>query len=83
MGENIALKVDTKGRLTLPLKMRKNYHIEPGDIFFVKPEETGLHLAKAENPFEILAEYALHEYKEGKTIELRAYAKKHNIKIKK
>ena len=63
--------------------MRKNYHIEPGDIFFMKPEETGFHLAKAENPFEILAEYALHEFKEGKTIELRAYAKKHNIKIKK
>lgn len=83
MEENIVLKVDTKGRLTLPLKMRKNYHIEPGDVFFVKPEETGIHLAKAENPFDVLAEHALNEYKEGKCVELRAYAKKHKIKITK
>jgi hypothetical protein len=59
------------------------YNIEPGDIFFVKPEKTGIHLAKAENPFDVLAEYALHEYKEGNTMELRAFAKKNNIKINK
>ncbi|MBF0548624.1 MAG: AbrB/MazE/SpoVT family DNA-binding domain-containing protein [Candidatus Riflebacteria bacterium] len=83
MKENIVLKVDEKGRLTFPLKMRKDYHIEPGDVFFVKPEQTGIHLAKVENPFDVLAEYALHEYKEGNTMELRAFAKKNNIKIKK
>ena len=83
MKENIVLKVDTKGRLTLPLKMRKDFHIEPGDVFFVNPEETGIHLAKAENPFDILAEYALHEYKKGKSVELRDFAKKHKIKVTK
>ena len=83
MKENIVLKVDTKGRLTLPLKMRKDFHIEPGDVFFVKPEETGIHLAKAENPFDDLVEYARHERKTGKSMELRAFAKKHKIPVKK
>ncbi|MBF0503228.1 MAG: AbrB/MazE/SpoVT family DNA-binding domain-containing protein [Candidatus Riflebacteria bacterium] len=83
MKESIVLKVDTKGRLTLPLKMRKDFHIEPGDVFFVKPEKTGIHLAKAENPFDDLVEYARHERKTGKSIELRAFAKKHKIAVKK
>jgi len=83
MKESIVLKVDTKGRLTLPLKMRKDYQIEPGDIFFVNPEKTGIHLAKAENPFKNMMDYARHERKTGKSIELRAFAKEHKIKIKK
>jgi len=40
MKEKIVLKVDTKGRLTIPLEMRKEFHIEPGDIFSVKPDKT-------------------------------------------
>lgn len=83
MNDNIILKVDEKGRLTLPLKMRKTFHINPGDVFFVKPEKTGIHLAKAENPFEELVEYAKHERETGKSMELRAFAKKHKIPIKK
>lgn len=83
MKESIVLRVDTKGRLTLPLKMRKDYHIEPGDVFFVKPEKTGIHLAKAENPFQDLVEYAKYERETGKSTELRAFAKKHKIKITK
>ena len=83
MKDNIILKLDGKGRLTLPLKMRKDYNIEPGDVFFVKPEKTGLHLAKAENPFDELVEYAQHERETGKSMELRAYARKHKIPLKK
>ena len=56
-------------------------NINPGDVFFLNEEETGLHLAKAENPFDILAEDAIRQYKEGKTIDLRAFAKKHRIKL--
>ncbi len=81
MKENIILKVDEKGRLTLPMKLRKDYNIEPGDVFFVKPEKTGIHLAKAENPFDILVEYALHEREQGKCIEIREFARKNKIKI--
>ena len=63
MEENIVLKLDSKGRLTIPLKIRKDFHINPGDIFFVKPEDTGLYLAKAKNPFDDLAEHAVQEHK--------------------
>lgn len=83
MKENLVLKLDEKGRLTLPLKMRKDFNIEPGDVFFVKPEKTGIHLAKAENPFNDIVEYAKHERETGKSMELRAYARKHNISVKK
>ena len=65
------------------MKMRRDFHINPGDVFFVKPEKTGIHLAKAQNPFEEMVEYARHERKTGKSVELRAFAKEHKIKTKK
>ena len=81
MKENIILKVDEKGRLTLPLKMRRDFNIEPGDVFFVKREKTGIYLAKAENPLDVLAQNALNESEQGNCVELRAFAKKNKIKI--
>jgi len=81
MKENIILKLDEKGRLTLPLKMRKDYNIEPGDVFFVKPEKTGIHLAKAENPFDVLAEHALYQYEQSNCVEIREFARKNKIKV--
>lgn len=83
MKENIVLKVDEKGRITLPLKVRQEFSIEAGDVFFVKPEKTGIHLAKAENPFNDLVEYARHERETGKSIELRDFARKNKIPVKK
>jgi bifunctional DNA-binding transcriptional regulator/antitoxin component of YhaV-PrlF toxin-antitoxin module len=79
----IILKLDARGRLTLPLKMRKDFNIEPGDVFFVKPEKTGIHLVKIENPFDILAEHALHEYEQGNCIKIRELASKNKIKVRK
>lgn len=81
MEENIVLKLDNKGRLTIPLKVRKTFNLNPGDVFFVKPEDSGLHIARVENPFDVFAEYAEYERKEGKSTELRAYAKKRKIKL--
>lgn len=83
MKENIILKVDARGRLTLSLKMRKDYNLEPGDVFFVKPEKTGIHLVKVENPFDILAKHALHEYEQGNCIKIREFARKNKIKVSK
>ena len=76
MKENIILKVDEKGRLTLPLKMRKDFDIKSGDVFFVKPEKTGIYLAKAEYPFDILARHAIQESKAGNTITLEEFEQK-------
>lgn len=77
MKGTISAKIDSKGRLALPVDLRELMNIEPGDVFFIKPEKNDiLRLARAENPFEFLAKHAIEESREGKTISLGEYAKK-------
>ncbi len=77
MKGTISAKVDNKGRLALPLDLRELMHIEPGDIFFIKPEKNDvLRMARAENPFDVLAKHAIEESRAGKTISLEDYEKK-------
>jgi AbrB family looped-hinge helix DNA binding protein len=76
------LKVDAKGRIKLPLAIRKSLRINAGDVLFLEKEETGIHLVKAENPYDILIEDAIEQHKTGKTIGIRAIAKKSGSKIK-
>lgn len=46
-------KINSDGYLILSPELRKKLRVEPGDMFFVKPERKGIfRLAKAENPFE-------------------------------
>ena len=46
-----------------------------GDIFFVQVEDTGvIRYARAENPFDLLAEHAIREYRAGRTRDLREIA---------
>jgi bifunctional DNA-binding transcriptional regulator/antitoxin component of YhaV-PrlF toxin-antitoxin module len=74
MKGTLTATVDNKGRLALPQDLRILYHIEPGDIFFIKPEKNDiLRLAKAENPFDILAKQAIQDSKEGNTITLEEF----------
>jgi AbrB family looped-hinge helix DNA binding protein len=53
MEATLTVKVDVKGRLTIPQPLRNALGIELGDIFFVALDETHkeLRYAKAENPF--------------------------------
>ncbi len=77
MKGTISAKVDNKGRLALPLDLRQLMHIEPGDVFFIKPEKNDvLRIARAENPFDFLAKHAIAESRAGKTISLDDYEKK-------
>ena len=70
-------KVDNKGRLSLPQDLRVMLHIEAGDIFFIETDENDvLKLAKAENPFDILARQALEDSRTGKTISLDDFEQK-------
>jgi AbrB family looped-hinge helix DNA binding protein len=66
--DSTALKVDNKGRVTLPNKLREKLNIQPGDTLFLNEtvDETIL-LKKAINPFDMLALEALKEYRNGKT----------------
>jgi len=66
----ISLKVDEKGRVTLPNKLRKNLDIRPGDTLFLQEQVECFVLKKAVNPFDALVLDALRERNEGKTVGL-------------
>jgi len=78
-----AVTVDAKGRLLIPIELRDKLEIGTGDIQFIDADaEHGvLHLAKAINPFDGLAQYAIQEYRAGRTRCLRDYAADRGIDL--
>jgi len=60
MSIGYTVKVDPKGRLSIPAELRKRLGIKPGDTLFVETEGNGrvLRFAKARNPFNGLARQA-------------------------
>jgi AbrB family looped-hinge helix DNA binding protein len=81
MPSSVTVRVDTKGRLTIPQSIRRELGIEPGDTFFLRPEDGVLHFAKAENPFDALADLANAEYEAGRTTNLRAIAEELGVTL--
>ena len=79
----VTVKVDPKGRLTIPQRIREELGIEPGDTFFVEVdgENAVLRYAKAENPFDALARHALDEHHSGRTRGLREFAAESGIDL--
>ncbi len=75
--------VDAKGRLAIPADVRSALGIKAGDVLFIEsdPETQVMHLAKAVNPFDGLAEYAEAEYRAGRTRSLRAFAAEEGIDL--
>ncbi|HEY7031071.1 MAG TPA: AbrB/MazE/SpoVT family DNA-binding domain-containing protein [Thermomicrobiales bacterium] len=76
-----SVKVDAKGRLSIPGTLRDELGIHPGDTLFVRIEEGTLRYAKAENPFDALAEHALAERSAGRTKRLRDFAAENEISL--
>ena len=76
MAGTVTVRVDAKGRLSLPRRLREELGIEPGDTLFVEGGEgqATLRLAKAENPFDVLAEQALREHRAGRSKSAREFA---------
>jgi AbrB family looped-hinge helix DNA binding protein len=83
MATTPTVRVDPKGRLTIPRELRQALGIEPGDLFFVEAEADGavLRYARAENPFDALAEHALREHYAGQTRVLRDFARDEQIDL--
>lgn len=83
MTDESIVRVDAKGRVTLPKAIRDELNIQDGTPFFVKfiKGKGVVILAPAINPFDILAEQAIEEYKAGKTTNIEEYAKNHGINL--
>lgn len=79
----VTIRVDAKGRLTIPQRLREELGIEPGDIMFVEREagQEVLRYAKVMNPFDALAEQAEQEYRAGKTRNLRRFAAEQGLPV--
>ena len=68
------VKTDDKGRVTIPRDLRVQLDIQAGDIFFLDIEDGVMRMAKAENPFGLLAQDAIAQYRAGQTKSLEAFA---------
>ena len=82
MADKIVTKVDDKGRITIPKKVREVSGIEKGEILFIDTELGQVKLTRAvKDPITKLKEYAEKEYSEGRTRNLRDYAKEKEMTL--
>lgn len=82
-GKTLPIRVDEKGRLLLPKKLRADLQISPGDTLFLRQRGRFLHLAKPVDPFEVLAKDAVRQYRRGETVSLRKLAEAEGIDLNK
>ena len=77
------VKIDAQGRVAIPSAMRARLGYEPGDTLFARiDEETGgVRFVKAINPFDVLVDYAIAEYRAGRTTNLRDFAAAEGINL--
>jgi AbrB family looped-hinge helix DNA binding protein len=83
MATDLTVKIDAKGRFIISRPVREELGIEPGDTFFLEVDDAGgvLRFAKSENPFDILAQHALDEYRAGRTKSLSGFATENGITL--
>ena len=76
------VRIDEKGRVTIPREVREELGLHPGATLFLRQEGQVLHFAVAQDPFEGLADYAVAQREEGLTRSLRDYARDRNIDLR-
>jgi len=81
MYNQVTIRVDNKGRVTLPKNIRAALGVTSGDTVFLKyePKNNQVHIAPAINPFDLLAEHAISEYQKKRTRPLEEFAVEHNV----
>jgi len=82
MNKKVTVRVDSKGRITLPKEAREYAEIDEGDILFLDIAPGKMELTRAvRDPIVTLRDYAQKEYEEGRTRDLRDYAKEKGIPL--
>ena len=76
-----AIRMDDKGRISLPIALRKALDLGPGDTVFARQIGEHIELMKSENPFDGLARYAIKEFEEGRTITLEEWANREGASL--
>jgi hypothetical protein len=56
--------------------VREELGVEPGSVLFLRVEGDVLSFARAQNPFEGLADQAVEEYRQAQTVDLEAFARR-------
>jgi len=74
-----AVRLDEKGRVSLPRELREDLALHPGDTLFIERDGATLRLAKALNPFESAAAEALALVHAGQKIPLAQLAARHKV----
>lgn len=82
MTEKVPVKIDSRGRITVPKKAREKAGIEEGDILFMDLKPGKIEFTRAiEDPLVVLRDYSEKEYEKGKTRNIRKYAKDKDIDL--
>ncbi|MBZ5588097.1 MAG: AbrB/MazE/SpoVT family DNA-binding domain-containing protein [Acidobacteriia bacterium] len=72
--------IDSKGRLSLPRRIREELGLAAGDVVFVQREGDTVRFAKAVNPLQAAVAEGVAEYRAGRKIALGPLAKKHRVR---
>lgn len=75
-----ATTMDSKGRLSLPRKIREELGLAAGDVLFVERDGDTVRLAKAVNPLQAAVAEGVAEYRAGRKIPLQQLSKKHRVR---
>ena len=79
-GSQIAVRVDEKGRVTLPKSIRDALEVTIGDTVFFRYEARNkqARVARAANPFDTLGGQAVKEHRSGRTKTVKKFTEEHN-----
>ena len=75
----VAVRMDDKGRVSLPKQIREELGLEPGDALFIRRAGDTVLLAKALDPFAPAVREAMATYHAGRKIALKRLAARHGV----
>jgi antitoxin PrlF len=81
MSEAVTVRMDSKGRVTVPPEAREAAGIAPGDTLLLVVRDGRLQFIPVAVAFDILADHALEEHRAGRTRDLREIAAEMDVSL--